>query len=53
VERAKSLLINTDLEYVEIARMSGLIHVQRLSKLVKQDTGLTPRQFRGQFGRAT
>jgi LacI family transcriptional regulator len=52
VTRAKSLLINTDLGYVEVARLSGLIHIQRLSKLIKEDTGFTMRQFRAQFGRA-
>jgi LacI family transcriptional regulator len=46
VERATRLLLNTDLELKEVARSSGLIHVQRLAKLVKEETGLSPARLR-------
>jgi LacI family transcriptional regulator len=46
IERAKRLLLSTDLELKEVARSSGLIHVQRLAKLVKEDTGLSPAKLR-------
>jgi LacI family transcriptional regulator len=46
VERAKRLLVSTDLELKEIARRSGLIYVQRLARLVKEETGKSPAQFR-------
>lgn len=49
VERAKALLIETDLSLSEIAKRSGLVHQQRLSTLIKGATGQTPRAFRATF----
>ena len=46
VNRAKRLLIDTDLPYSEIARLSGLVLQQQLNRLIKLDTGQTPVQFR-------
>ena len=48
---AKRLLIETDLGLPEIARRSGLIRHQRLSNVIKADSGLTPSQFRTRFAR--
>ena len=45
------LLIETDLGLPEIARRSGLIRHQRLSNVIKADSGLTPSQFRTRFAR--
>jgi LacI family transcriptional regulator len=50
IERAKRLLISTDLELKAVARSSGLIYVQRLAKLVKEDTGLSPGRLRRMRG---
>jgi LacI family transcriptional regulator len=52
IERAKQLLIETDLGLREIAQRSGLIHQQRLSTLMKEITGQTPRAFRLTFRQA-
>jgi LacI family transcriptional regulator len=46
VNRAKRLLIDTDLMYSEVARKSGLVWQQRLNRLIKLATGQTPAQFR-------
>ena len=46
VERAKRLLIETDLSLAEVARRSGLVRQQRLCSVLKADTGRTPLQFR-------
>jgi LacI family transcriptional regulator len=43
---AKRLLIDTDLSYAEVARKSGLLQQQQLSRLIKLATGSTPVQFR-------
>jgi LacI family transcriptional regulator len=43
---AKKLLSETDLPFQEVARRSGLTRVQWLSHVLKQETGLTPMQFR-------
>jgi LacI family transcriptional regulator len=46
VERAKRLLVETDLSLAEVARRSGLVRLQRLCSVLKEDTGKTPLQFR-------
>ncbi|HYO10955.1 MAG TPA: substrate-binding domain-containing protein [Tepidisphaeraceae bacterium] len=51
VAQAKRLLIDTDLSLPEVARRSGLIRPQRLSNLIRAETGVTPAQFRAQFRR--
>jgi len=50
IEHAKKLLSGSDLPLSEVARRSGMIRVQRLSYLLKQQTGLTPMQYRNRFG---
>jgi LacI family transcriptional regulator len=49
VERAKQLLIQTDLDLAEVARRSGLIRQQRLCSVLKATTGQTPLSFRMMF----
>lgn len=49
VERARKLLIETELPLPEVARRSGLIRQQHLSRVIKQETGQTPRQFRSAY----
>ena len=51
IVHAKRLLIETDLTLPEVARRSGLIRHQRLSNVIKAESGLTPSQFRSRFGR--
>ena len=46
IERAKQLLIQTDLDLSEVARRSGLIRQQRLCSVLKATTGQTPLGFR-------
>ena len=46
INDAKRLLTDTDLPFVEVARRSGLVQQQQLSRLIKQATGQTPVQFR-------
>jgi LacI family transcriptional regulator len=46
VERAKRLLIETDLSLSDVARHSGMVRQQRLCSVIKADTGQTPMQFR-------
>lgn len=46
VNRAKRLLIDTDLPFVEVARLSGIVQQSQLNRLVKMDTGQTPKEFR-------
>jgi LacI family transcriptional regulator len=50
VERAKRLLINTDLDIKDIAKKCGFIHVQRLTNILKEYTGFTPAKYRAKFG---
>jgi LacI family transcriptional regulator len=51
IVHAKRLLIETDLGLPEVARRSGLIRHQRLSNVIKADSGRTPSQFRHRFAR--
>ncbi|MFP4053661.1 MAG: substrate-binding domain-containing protein [Phycisphaerae bacterium] len=46
VERAKDLLINTDMAMPEICERTGFSYPSRLSYVIKKDTGLSPRDFR-------
>lgn len=49
VERARKLLIETDLPLPEVARRSGLIRQQQLSRVIKEETGQTPRKLRSTY----
>ena len=46
VERAKDLLVNTDLAMPEICERSGFSYPSRLSYVIKRETGLTPVEYR-------
>lgn len=48
IERAKELLMTTNLKSYEIAAQIGYQNVQYFSAIFKQYTGLTPREFRNQ-----
>lgn len=49
VERARKLLIETDLPLTEVARRSGVIRQQQLSRLIREETGHTPRSLRSAY----
>lgn len=49
VERAKTLLVSTDLSMAEIADRSGLTDSRQFSITFRQLTGMTPSQFRRQM----
>ncbi len=46
VERAKDLLVNTDLAMPEICERAGFSYPSRLSYVIKRETGLTPVEYR-------
>lgn len=50
VEKAKSLLLDTDLKMAEVARRSGFSSDKQLSTVFLQVTGSTPSAFRRQNG---
>jgi LacI family transcriptional regulator len=49
IERAKQLLITTDMEMKQVAAASGLIHATRLGILFRRAVGQTPTEFRKRF----
>ena len=49
IERAKSLLRDTDMAITEIAQQIGCASHSHLSVMFHRETGLTPRSFRSQF----
>ena len=49
LERAKDLLASTVLTVAEVAEQSGFASVHYLSRLFRQETGLTPTAYRRQF----
>lgn len=51
VERAKALLVGTDLPLFEVARLCGFSHQQHLTTHFKRLTGATPARFRRELGR--
>lgn len=54
LEQAKRLLVTTDLGMSKVAQLSGFANASRLSVNFHRETGLTPTQWRRQFGdRAT
>jgi LacI family transcriptional regulator len=48
-DRAKRLLAETDLPLAKVAKAAGFDYPQRLSTVFKQETGVTPRQYRQRF----
>lgn len=50
VERAKELLIHTDLKMIDIASRSGFANATRLSETFRRSTGMSPGQFRHRHG---
>ncbi|MCC5789650.1 MAG: substrate-binding domain-containing protein [Opitutales bacterium] len=51
IEKARDMLLNTDLQLVEIAKLTGFNTSQRLATVFKQHTGLTLTQARRQIRR--
>lgn len=51
VERAKKLLINTELSVVRIALESGYQDASYFCRVFRQEAGLTPNQYRNQKGK--
>jgi len=51
VERAKSLLIDTNLSLLAVAIRSGFPSGSKFSYVFRRETGLTPRIFRSLYGR--
>lgn len=49
LERAKQLLMDSDLSLALVAEKAGFDHPEHLSRLFKKKTGTTPGQFRAQF----
>ncbi|NLY00937.1 MAG: substrate-binding domain-containing protein [Rhodopirellula sp.] len=49
IERAKRLLVSTDLTFLQIARQAGFCSVQHMSTRIRQATGHTPRQYRQRY----
>jgi LacI family transcriptional regulator len=46
IERAKQLLISTDLSFKQVARQSGFSSAQYLATVLRQHEGQTPRDYR-------
>jgi LacI family transcriptional regulator len=46
IERARNLLVNTDLTILEIASMCGFDYLAHFGALFRKHTGMTPRQYR-------
>jgi len=53
VEKAKQLLVDTDLKMSEISRRCGFCDAPQCTVVFKKETGLTPRQFREQLKHKT
>jgi len=51
IERARTLLAETDLAMPEIAENSGFKNADRLAAVFRRETGFTPSQYRRQFRR--
>ncbi len=49
VERARQLLVRTDLQMPEVARRSGLVHASKLSSVFRREVGLTPTEYRRRY----
>ena len=46
IKKAKELLIDSSLPLKEIAFQSGFNNIQYMNKVIKDETGKTPKQFR-------
>ncbi|HUZ18874.1 MAG TPA: XylR family transcriptional regulator [Spirochaetia bacterium] len=46
IEHARALLLQTDMQVGEIAERLGFRHTEYLTVMFKQETGITPREFR-------
>ena len=46
IDKAKSLIISTDLTFTEIAEKLNFISIHYFTRLFKSTTGLTPKEFR-------
>jgi YesN/AraC family two-component response regulator len=51
IEKAKNLLINTNIPVIEVSDYIGVNGSQYFSKFFKKYTGLTPKQYRDGFSR--
>lgn len=51
LERAKSLLENTELTFSEIMNETGFYDAAYFSKVIKSNTGLSPKAFRAVYGK--
>ncbi len=49
LERAKQLLVSSDLTFRQIANQSGFCSVQHMTTRIRQATGHTPRQYRERY----
>jgi LacI family transcriptional regulator len=49
LERAKQLLVSSDLTFRQIANRSGFCSVQHMTTRIRQATGHTPRQYRQRY----
>jgi LacI family transcriptional regulator len=50
VERAKHLIVTTDLSMAEIANRSGFSNARRLAEAFREHAGMTPTEYRFRFG---
>ena len=48
IEKAKSLLLNTDMKIVNIAQKLGFNHASYFTRFFKKHSGLTPQEYRAQ-----
>ena len=51
IDRAKDLLLHSSLSLNEISEKTGFSNSSYFHKQFKKTTGLTPQQFRAQYGR--
>ena len=51
VDRARSLLVNSDIAIVEIARMCGFEDQSYFTKVFRKTTGITPKKCRESRGK--
>lgn len=51
IDRAKDLLLHSSLSLNEISEKTGFSNSSYFHKQFKKATGLTPQQFRAQYGR--
>jgi LacI family transcriptional regulator len=50
VERAKHLMVTTDLSMADIAKRSGFSNARRLAEAFREHAGMTPTEYRFRFG---